>query len=164
MTITLELEPSFVLAEQIPFVAEDLRYGLEHYFIKERTVVDLAVDQVRRGASDPVLQELAALLRDEVDRVPEILEALDDLKRIYDPRQSARKWLYLQLKAAYVQRAQLRDPLGVAEQIHANFDYAPEASPFIRGTAEQAADEQSLVQAWARFLDDEHGALTRHTA
>lgn len=173
MGTILELEPSFVLAEQIPLAAEDLRYGLEHYFIKERTVVDLAANQVRRGATDPVLLDLAALLRDELETVPEVLEALDDPLRIHDParthdpRLSARKWLYLQLKAAYSQRDQLLDPLGVVEQIYANFDYPAAVSPFVRSAPLRPGDkagEAALVEKWARFLDDEHQALTASPA
>lgn len=163
MSITLELDPSFLLAEQIPLTAEDLRYGLEHFFIKERAVIDIAVAQVRRGTSDPLLHELAALLRDEVERVPEVLDALGDPERIQDPRESARKWLYLQLKAAYSQRALLRDPLGVVEQIYADFNYPPLVSPFVRHLPPQAdgkPGEAALIQRWARFLDDEHRALT----
>ncbi|WP_427132100.1 DUF2247 family protein [Pseudarthrobacter sp. S9] len=163
MSITLELEPSFVLAERIPLTAEDLRYGLEHFFLKKRAVIDLAVDQVRRGTSDPVLHELAALLGDEVERVPEVLDALDDPERTHDPRETVRKWLYLQLKAAYSQRGQLRDPLGVVEQIYADFDYPPSVSPLVRNMPVRPGDEPgkaALIQSWARFLEDEHRSLT----
>ena len=101
MSVVLELAPEFVLAECIALVAEDLRYGLEHGFLKAGAVFDLADHEVRRGGADPVLQDLAVLLRDEVDQVPDVLKALDDPERIHDPREPARKWLYLQLKAAY---------------------------------------------------------------
>ena len=79
-----------------------------------------------------MLHELAALLRDEVERVPEVLDALDDPERIHDPRESVRKWLYLQLKAAYSKRLQLSDPLRAVEQIYADFDYPPAVAPFVR--------------------------------
>lgn len=128
MTIILELDSDFVLAEQIPFVAGDLRYGLEHFFIKDGAVIDIAVGEVRRRTSDPLLHELAALLRDETARIPEIFNELDYPGRFDGPRESARKWLYLQLKAAYMQRMQLRDPLGAVEQIYADFDYPPAIS------------------------------------
>lgn len=163
MTITFVLDPSFVLAEQIPLVVEDLRYGLEHFFVKEQAVIDLAVDRVVRGTSDPVLHELAELQGEDIERVPEVLDALDDPERIHDPRESARKWLYLQLKAAYCQRGQLSDPLGVVEQIYADFDYPPTVGPLVRYMPLKPSDEpgpDALIQRWARFLDDEHRALT----
>lgn len=164
MTITFELDPDFVLAEQIPFVAGDLRYGLEHSFIKERAVIDIAVGEVRRGTSDPLLHELAALLRDEVARIPEIFNEPDYPGRFDDPRESARKWLYLQLQAAYVQRRHLKDPLGTVEQIYADFDYPPAISRLIRYTSarqpSEVVGEAGLMLRWERFLDEEHRALT----
>lgn len=165
MTVMFELDPDFVLDEHIPFVAGDLRYGLERFFIKEWAVIDIAVGEVRRGTSDPLLHDLAALLRDEVERLPEIFGELDYPGRFDDPRESSRKWLYLQLKAAYVQRRQLNDPLGVVEQIYADFDYPPAISRLIRympaSVPGDEVGEAGLLQRWARFLDDEHRALTR---
>jgi hypothetical protein len=163
MSVILELDPGFLIAEGIPLEAEDLRYGLERSFIKEWTVIDLAVDAVRRGASDPVLLELAVLLRDEVERVTDVLAALDDPERIHDPRESVRKWLYLQLKAAYSQRMRLSDPLGVVEQIYADFDYPPAVAPFVRYMPFQPGDESgdaALIQRWADFLARERQVLT----
>lgn len=165
MTVMFELDPDFVLDEHIPFVAGDLRYGLERFFIKEWAVIDIAVGEVRRGTSDPLLHDLAALLRDEVERLPEIFGELDYPGRFDDPRESSRKWLYLQLKAAYLKRRQLNDPLGVVEQIYADFDYPPAISRLIRympaSVPGDEVGEAGLLQRWARFLDNEHRALTR---
>ncbi|MCA1702005.1 MAG: DUF2247 family protein [Actinobacteria bacterium] len=164
MSVMLELDPEFVLTEGIPLGAEDLRYGLERGFIKPPGVVDLSVEEVRRGMTDPVLNDLAALLRDEVDEVQEVLKALDDPERIHDPRESARKWLYLQLSAAFRDRGALSDPLGVVEQIYADFDYPPALAPLVRYMPLSPGDEAgetALMQRWAEFLKREHEALTR---
>jgi hypothetical protein len=126
--------------------------------------VDLATEETRRGADDPVLMELAALLSDETDRVPELLEALDDPERVHDPRESARKWLYLQLKAAYLERSRLTDPLGAVEQMYADFEYPGTIEGFVRYMPLRSGDtpgEQALLERWADFLDREHKALAR---
>jgi hypothetical protein len=160
--ITLELGPEFLVAEKIPLGAEDLRYGLARGFLKAATAVDLAVHDVRRSAEDPILQELAALLRDEMDRVLEVLSALDDPERVHDPRESARKWLYLQLKAAFIDRIRLSDPLGIVEQIYADFDYPPAIASFVRYMPVRPGDAsgvEALMQRWQDFLDSEHEAL-----
>jgi hypothetical protein len=162
VSVVLELAPEFVLAEGVPLEAEDLRYGLERGFLKAHAVVDLAADAVRRGGTDPVLQELAALLRDEVGRVPEVLKTLDDPERIHDPRESARKWLYLQLKAAYTDRDRLADPLGLVEHIYSDFGYPPSVAAFVRYMPLEPGDEAgepALIGRWAEFLDREHAAL-----
>lgn len=159
-----ELTSEFLSAEDIPFSVEDLRYGLEHGFLKERTVIELAADEARHGSSDPVMHELAMLLRDQVDQVPEMLKALDDPETIRDPRESARKWLYLELKAAYCSRDRLNDPLGGVEQIYAEFDYPPAMVQLVRYMplppgAEPG--ESALMMEWEDFLTREHEFLAR---
>jgi hypothetical protein len=160
--IMFELGPDFLLAEEIPLGAEDLCYGLQHGFLKATTAIDIAVHNVRCAADDPVLQELSALLGDEVDMVPQVLSALDDPERVHDPRESKRKWLYLQLKAAYIDRARLRDPLGVVEQIYADFDYPPNVAPFVRYMPVRPGDAsglEALIRRWSDFVDNEREAL-----
>src|SRR5215471_5983825 len=125
VSVTFEVSAAFVQAEDVPMTAEDLGYGLKRGFLKPADVVALATHEVGRGAYDDVLVALGSLLRDEVGRVPEVLELLDDPERVHDPRESARKWLYLQLKAAYGERERLKDPLGVIEEIYADFGYPP---------------------------------------
>ncbi|WP_120520317.1 hypothetical protein [Arthrobacter celericrescens] len=62
MTTIFEVDSDFILSEQIPLVAGDLRYGLDRFFINDQTVIDIAVGAVGRGSADPLLHELAALL------------------------------------------------------------------------------------------------------
>jgi hypothetical protein len=164
MSAMPDLRADFVLAEGVPLDADDLGYGFERGFLKATAVIDVAAAAVGGGNDDPVMQELAALLRDDVGRVPEVLRALDDPERIHDPRESARKWLYLQLKAAYTGRERHNDPLGVVEAIYANFDYPPAVASLVRYMPLQVGDEPgdaALMKRWAEFLDREHDAL-RH--
>ena len=164
--VVFELAPEFVIAEGVPLGAEDLRYGFEQGFLKPIGVVDLAAVEVRRGATDPVLHDLASLLLDEVGGVPEVLGALDDPERIHDPRESVRKWLYLQLRAAHRDRDRLGDPLGVVESVYADFDYPASVAPFVRYMPVSPGDEAgepALMQRWAEFLEREQEALARRS-
>jgi hypothetical protein len=166
MTAVFQLDPQFVLAEGIPLGAEDLGYGFDRGFVKPQGLVDLAADEVARGNTDPVLVELAVLLRDETYRVPEVLTALDDPERIHDPRESARKWLYLQLKAAFQLRDRLSDPFGLVELLYADFDYPPDVAPFVRymplGPGEKAG-ERAMFRRWAEYLERERAVLARRS-
>ena len=167
MSIVLELALEFVLGEDVALEPEDPRFGLERGFIKAAAVIDIATAEVKRGSADPVLQDLAALLRDKADRVPDVLQALDDPERIHDPRESARKWLYLELRAAYADRDRLADPLGVVEQIYADFEYPPAIASFVRYMPLQPGDEpgeSALISRLADFLDREHRSLARRPA
>jgi hypothetical protein len=90
------------------------------------------VREVERGDEDPLLLEVGSLLRDDVDELPGVLARLDSPDHIHDPRESARMWLYLQLKAAYERRRGLDDPLGAVEQIYADFEYPPAVERCVR--------------------------------
>ena len=167
VSVTFEVSAAFVLAEDVPMTAEDLGYGFERGFLKPADIVALATQEVGRGADDDVLVALGSLLRDEVGRVSEVLELLDDPERVHDPRESARKWLYLQLKAAYGERERLNDPLGVVEEIYADFDYPSAVAPFVRYMPLRPGDEPGtgpLMDRWKDYLAREGAALRRRPA
>jgi hypothetical protein len=167
VSVTFEVSAAFVLAEDVPMTAEDLGYGFERGFLKPADVVALATHEVGRGVDDDVVVALGSLLRDEVGRVPEVLELLDDPERVHDPRESARKWLYLQLKAAYDERERLSDPLGVVEEIYADFDYPSAVASFVRYMPLRLGDEPGagpLMDRWRDYLAGEGLALRRRSA
>lgn len=167
MSVAFEVSAAFVLAEEIAMTAEDLQYGFEHGFLKPADVIAIATHEMGCGADDAVLVTLGSLLRDEESRVPEVLESLDDPERIHDPRESARKWLYLQLKAAYDERERLSDPLGVVEEIYADFDYPSAVAPFVRYMPLRPGDEPGvgpLMSRWADYLAREGAALRGRSA
>jgi hypothetical protein len=152
MSVAFEIPAAFVLAEDVPMTAEDLGYGFERGFLKAADVVALATHEVGRGIDDDVLVALGSLLRDEVGRVPEVLELLDDPERVHDPRESVCKWLYLQLKAAYDERGRLSDLLGVAEEIYADVDYPPAVASFIRRLSRRSCATCRCGQAMSQAL------------
>jgi hypothetical protein len=167
VSITFELSAAFVIAQDVPMTAEDLGYGLRHGFLKPADVVALALHEVERQGDDEFLIALASLLGDETGRVPEVLNLLDDPERVHDPRESARKWLYLQLKAAYDERDNLRDPLSAVEQIYADFEYPSTVAPFVRYMPLSPGEEPgvgSIMIKWKDYLAREEVALRRPSA
>ncbi|HEU0131101.1 MAG TPA: DUF2247 family protein [Mycobacteriales bacterium] len=159
-----ELPAAFIIDEDIPLDAQDLAYGLHKGFLKQATAIDIAVNEVNRGASDPVLRELAGLLREEKERVSDLLMPRGEPHPADNLAKSSRKWLYLQLKAAYSMQERLSDPLGVIEQLYADFDYPPTIASFVRYmplAPGQEAGEAGLGKRWVEFLDREHASLTR---
>jgi hypothetical protein len=122
----------------------------------------VAADAVRRGASDPTLLELAELERDDAVAARALLRALDPEEAELFPPESVRKWTYLELKAAYEIRDRLKDPLGVVEQIYADFDYPAAVAGFVRymPPPEGAAiGEGAVYDRWATFLVKEASEL-----
>ena len=61
MSVTFEVPAAFVLAEDVPMTAEDLRYGLVRGFLKPADVVALAAHEVGQGSDDDILMALASL-------------------------------------------------------------------------------------------------------
>jgi hypothetical protein len=162
MTIAFELGAEFLEREGVRLSVDDLKYGFERGWLHASTVIYWAVHEVNDGDDDPFMLEIASLLSDDVDELPDVLAQADFPDHIHDPRESARKWLYLQLKAAYERRHDLTDPLGVVEEIYASFDYPPTIERFVRYMPLQPDDapgEVALFERWAMFLRDEHNAL-----
>jgi len=160
----LELDHDFLTASGLLFDVDDLRLGLSLGLISPPTAVALAGDAVGRGATDPSVVEVATLQPDDVVGVRVALRAVDpDAADLYPPA-SARRWVFLELKAAYELRDRLADPLGVVEQIYADFDYPPAVAAFVRympPPPESPTGEASLLERWAQFLADEATDLAR---
>lgn len=153
-----ELSSELILTERIDLTVDDLRYGYESGFIKSHTVISVAVAEVIRGKKDRILLDLSALLNDEAERVPCILETLGRSDHLDNSSRPARKWLYFQLKAAFLQSDRLHDPLGVVEQIYADFDYPPSIAHLVRympiqsNEPEDEIGDSALMYKWSEFL------------
>jgi hypothetical protein len=159
----LELANDFLREAGVPLDGEDLRLGVSLGLISPPTAIAVAAEAVRRGASDPSLLELAELERDDVASVRVVLRAVDPEDADLFPPESVRKWAYLELKAAYEIRDRLRDPLGVVEEIYADFDYPSAVAGFVRympAPAGAAIGEDALYDRWAAYLASEALELT----
>ena len=107
------------------------RFGLEHRLIDAGDAVSIAVDYVsKKDESSWIEIELAGLLRSELYRVPELVGLLTADQESGDVAKS--KWLYLVLAWLYEQRDSVDDPLGIVEQIYADFGHPEEMSSFVR--------------------------------
>jgi hypothetical protein len=158
----LELANDFLRDAAVPLNGEDLRLGVSLGLISPPVAIVVAAEAVRRGIRDPSLLELAELQRDDVAAVREVLRALDPEEAELFPPESVRKWTYLELKAAYEIRDRLKDPLGVVEQIYADFDYPVAVAGFVRympPPAGAAIGEDALYDRWATYLANEASEL-----
>jgi hypothetical protein len=161
---TIELSFEEITAEGIDLTAEDLAFAHFHGLINDSVLVDLAADALGRGSTDPIITSAGILLRDELYRVPDVLAALDDPERIHDPRESARKWLYLVLKTGYQHRSAMIDPLEFVEIVYAEFDYPPRIDKLVRYMPAAPGEKTGadvLMRRWEEYLRQEHTALKR---
>jgi len=163
MTVSFEVDEDFLRNQGLGLAVADLDFGFAHGWIDAATVVDVATEEVRSGADDPGLVRLASILRDELADVPDLLSRLSKGVDHGERASSKRKWLYLQLSAAYQVRADLADPLGVVEQLYTDFDYPESMDGFVRYMPLRDGDEAgepALLERWRAFLAAEHQSLT----
>ena len=162
MTVAFEVGVEFLAREDLELDAVDLRFGLERDWLGPRTVMDWATIELSKGSDDPVVEELACLLPADAARVPQVLAGAPG-----EDAPSCRKWLYLQLKAAYERRDDLGDPLMVVSEIYAEFDYPPEVTGFVYYMPPRPGEPTgtaALMERWRTYLDEEHAALRRKSS
>lgn len=168
MDMNFELSASYVIDSGVHIHVADLAYGLRRGYLRAQDVVDLAEYEVYRrdhecGLQDEVLARLALLLRDETAGVVEVLLQRNTGHDNNVGPTPARKWLYLQLKAAYETRDRLPDPLAVVEQLYADFDYPQDMSHLVGYMPAAAGAElgaEALMRQWRAYLDRERVALS----
>ena len=158
----LELDYDFIRRTDLALDAEDLRLGVSLGLISPPTAVILAGDAVTSGSADPTLVDVAQIDRNDIASVRDALRAADPDEADFFPPQSVRKWIYLELKAAYEMRDRLRDPLGAVEEIYADFDYPAPVAAFVRYMPPPPGapvGEDALYERWSRYLADEAAVL-----
>lgn len=157
--------PAFGVVDALD--AEDLRLGVSLGLISPRTAVNVASHAVAGGSTDPRLLDVAKIDPNDIASVRDALRTTDPEEAELFPPQSVRKWTYLELKAAYEMRDRLPDPLGVVEEIYADFDYPATVAPFVRympPSAGAPVGEEALYDRWSRYLTEEAAELTLRDA
>ncbi len=158
----LELDTRFLRDIGLELDREDLRLGVSLGLVSPTVAIETAIVATRQGNTDPTLAELAQLDRDDVAGVRELLRTSEPDDAELFPPSSVRKWTYLQLKAAFELRDRLTDPLGVVEQIYADFDYPAAVAPFVRympPPAGAAIGESAIYDRWSQYLASEAAEL-----
>jgi hypothetical protein len=142
----------------------DVAWGFQHGWLDAASVVECAVAQLA-GDDDasPTVVELAGLTRSDLTEVPFLLAKVVGAAGTEANPDSERKWLYLVLAWLYDRRAELSDPLGVVEQLYADFGYPAELRGFVRymppeGHYEPQAHTHAeniarLFSKWKEYLD-----------
>lgn len=141
----------------------DVYWGFKAGWLEPSGVVDFAVDQIASPGYSQLEVELAGLLPCELYEVPFILEKMRDSGELSeessgDPK---RKWLILLLHWFYEHRADLPDPLGIVEEVYAEFDYPDEMDGIVRYMQFEGGPKSlSTEEAVSRIFDRWHSLVT----
>ena len=162
--LVLEIDVETLVEEGLPVTGADLAYGYLWHFVGAASVVDYSSIVLAGGTDDPLIAELALLLRDELEQVEQLVRQwLADALNVHDPRESKRLWLYLQLKAlrrvGMTREARWR---GFAN-IFIDFGY-PKHIARLGGAAVVHAHSggatRRMEAEWEKYLLEEHELLT----
>ncbi len=108
------------------------------------------------------MNKVAAIDTSDTGSLSGILDFSYQTAEARDLHLAERKWLYLELKAAYSCRDNLPDPLGVVEELYADFDYPEIMDRFVRYMPPKPGDEvgiDSLMMRWQAYLRSESESL-----
>ncbi|UOO81473.1 DUF2247 family protein [Uruburuella testudinis] len=108
----------------------DILWGYEHNYLGWIDVIDiskyfLATQETQK---DFLILELSQIDKSSIYKIKPILESLVETKNTYDTD----KWLFMILQNLFINRNEVLDPLGVVENIYADFDYPEEIESFVR--------------------------------
>lgn len=136
----------------------DVAYALDRQLTSPRLAIELAQQRVSTHGT-PAPDEYRLAESQPADPIRTIVESLAETAEP-DHGSAAAKWLYLLLAWVFVNRTAFDDPLGMVEQIYADFDYPEEVAPFVRYMPMVGPDlgstdrnEARLYQYWEQYLD-----------
>lgn len=148
------LDGDFCFSEAPWLSWRDIKYGLEHGFLSATGVVEFAVNSLV-AESSAELYELACLSGNDFEEIQRCLDSLE-AKNLGDVEYLEEVWIFLILLWIFMNRETYKDPLGVLEELYADFDYPqimtrlirymPAADNFLEG-------EEQLFKNWSNMLD-----------
>lgn len=159
MSVVLELSADFIAEQRIELDPVAVVVGVRRGFLRPTEAIAVARRAVASGSPDPFFGALAAASAADLPSVDELLGMVPVAQEDHDGTGVVlRIWLFLQLTAAYLLRSEMADPLGVVEEIYADFNYPESMEPFVRYMplrAGEVAGPEAVMARWRRYLDDE---------
>lgn len=120
--------PAAFVASRVSLRPNELKYGYECQWLDDAGVVGVAEAALVGGETLVApMDELALLLSDDYDRIPDLLSEVSD-----GSGSPERVWLYLTVAWVHANKQEIADPLGVVEMLYADFGYPPEIEGFVR--------------------------------
>lgn len=153
-SIVFELSGQFVLDHVVPTPAE-LVCGYRLGWIAPQVAVRLALAGLEVIPDLPTsYEDLALLLSDQLDQVPQLMDALG---RAADPTErDAQVWLFLVLCWVFKHRTEFSDPFSIVERLYDDFNFPEEIEGFVRFfpvAGDSPTGEAALFDRWAKYLE-----------
>lgn len=155
----LPLKTEFVL-NHVQMTWPEILWAYSMGLIGWRSLKEFAQAGVGGESPDDELVKLANLSKECASSAEERARSLATHSGAQDEVTTRNKWLYLLLKSLYEQKGSVSDPLGLVEQIYADFDYPERMEGFVRWmpthdpvrTPEEAAER--MDRNWQSYLEN----------
>jgi hypothetical protein len=136
----------------------EIEFGLVHRYIASDAAVEYAHDQLNAHSNpDPDKVTIAALAKG--DPFQDVVHGLAQRERAVEDVVIANKWLCVLISWLYENRREFADPLGILEELYADFDYPKRIAGLIRympadepSLGSREANERRLIARWGEFV------------
>lgn len=143
---------------------DDVLWGLQEGWLEPASVVEYAVSRLEEDKDcDSSVVDLAGLTAGELAQVSTLLEGVASGPDGQQQAESRKRWLYLALSWVYEHSEDFPDPLGIVEELYADFDYPQEMRSFVRYMPPEDDYEPQahtttenidrLFKKWREYLD-----------
>lgn len=159
-SLLVELAYGYV-SKKTKLTWQELKYAIEKGLLSPEKAIEHALTLLSEDTNESsLLFELASLYHDEP--VHSYLDELAQLEPSQDVNAVKEKWLYLMLDWLFAEKDKYSDPLGLIEQIYADFDYPEIISTFVRympmdgpNLGSMELNQARLYENWGRYLDEQ---------
>lgn len=148
------LEAGFCFSEAPWLSWRDIKYGLHNGFLNSNEVVEYASKSL--STDSPAEQyELACLAGNDTGSIWECVNrlAIKDKQRSEDSKNA---WMFLVFLWVFMNRDRYQDPLGVVEELYADFDYPESVASIVRYMPAKDSSlegEEQLFKNWSNMLE-----------
>lgn len=149
---------SFVQARR-KLTWREVEVGIREGWLAPEDAVLLAVAQVERGDEDPDVLQLASVFKDQADEAGDVVSILVGRKPGNTEEEARSTWMRILLAWVYENRSRFTDPLGIVEEVYADFGYPDEIRHLVRYNPadEQAVPnergEPGLIRLWSEYVE-----------
>ncbi|RSM63039.1 hypothetical protein DMH03_13455 [Amycolatopsis sp. WAC 01376] len=156
--------PASFVTDNVALTPAEAAYGFEHGWLTADDVVKVALAAYETFTAIPgAFEELALLLSDDYDRVPDLLSALPRREE----KEEARVWFFLALSWVYDHKDSYVDPLETVEMISADFGYPEEGRALLRFTPvddDRLVGVESMYERWLEYIQRTKAYLSKRAA
>lgn len=154
--------PILFVQQHISLSWAEILWGYDHHFISWMDIVEVAKNRLQLNSTEWEF-ELASLSKESVFRVGELIQKIVDCELEKSNKDLGERWLFLILAWVFQNRDSINDPLGVVENIYADFDYPSEIESFVRympassdydpSQHSSQDNELRLFKNWEKYLN-----------